>query len=149
MKREAQRRSFRCPSHCRRTFPAQRIGQSRHADGALADPALRTGSKVAAFTDGTLVTIAPHTAVPTQDGLAVGDDVGKAGQLYGSAVPVTASGRTYAIFAATEGGEVGYDVTFTPDAANAGQLSGPVRSIAMCRCKPAQSAASAVMLTPF
>jgi hypothetical protein len=39
---------------------------------------------------------------------------------------------------------VGYDVTFTPDAANAGQLSGPVRSIAMCRCKPAQSAANAV-----
>lgn len=101
------------------------------------------------FTDGSLVTIAPHTAVPTQDGLAVGDDVSKAGQLYGSAAPVIASGRSYAIFAAAEGGEVGYDVTFTPDAANAGQLSGPVRAIVMCRCKPAQSAASAVDADAF
>ena len=101
------------------------------------------------FTDGSLVTIAPHAAVPTQDGLAVGDDVSKAGQLYGSAAPVTASGRTYAIFAATDGGEIGYDVTFTPDAANAGQLAGPVRSIAMCRCRPTQSAATAVDAAAF
>lgn len=96
------------------------------------------------FTDGALVGIVPHTAVPTQDGLAVGDDVSRAGQLYGSAAPVTGSGRTHAIFAATEGGDVGYDVTFVPDAADAGQLSGPVRSIAMCLCKPAQTAASSV-----
>lgn len=92
------------------------------------------------FVDGQMVAIRPHSAVPTQDGLAVGDDISKAGQLYGPSVVEVDNGRTHAIFAVAPDSSIGYDVTFTPDAeAGAGQLLGRVTAIILCRCSPSSS----------
>lgn len=87
------------------------------------------------FRDGLLMAIRPHQPVPTQDGLAVADDVGKAGQLYGSSVVQSEGGRTHAIFPVQQDSDLGYDVTFTPTAP--GALAGPITAIVLCRCKPA------------
>lgn len=94
------------------------------------------------FTDGMLTSIAPRTPIPTQDGLAVGDDVAKAVQLYESSAMQIDGGRTHAVFAVEPASELGYDVTFTPSAA--GQLAGPITTIVLCRCLPAVAAVSDV-----
>src|SRR6185369_1049641 len=84
------------------------------------------------------------------DGLAVGDDMGKAGQLYGTTVAATENGRVHAIFAATEGSGIGYDVTFSPSSsAAAGQLSGTITAIGLCRCKPPQTSFTSVDADEF
>ena len=87
------------------------------------------------FADGKLIRIAPRTPVATAEGLAVGDDVTKAEQLYGPATAATEDGRTHAVFAARDGSEVGYDVTFEPSG-RSGAPAGKVTSIVVCRCKP-------------
>ncbi len=122
------------------------IGMSADQANAI-DPSIdpaRTGTVVIVwrdcdltFTDGTLMSIEPHHASSTQDGLAVGDDAGKAAQLYGSSAVQTDNGRVYAVFAVEPGSELGYDVTFTPD--TIGQLAGPVTRIVLCLCKPSVS----------
>lgn len=89
------------------------------------------------FTDGVLTAIAPRTSIPTQDGLAAGDDVAKAAQLYGSSAVQTDDGRTHAVFAVEPESEVGYDITYTPTAA--GQLAGPITTIVLCRCRSGPS----------
>lgn len=90
------------------------------------------------FSDGVLVAIEPHAGSSTQDGLAVGDDAAKAGQLYGSSVVQREPDRTHAVFAVEPDSDVGYDVTFTPSAN--GQLAGPITRIVLCRCRSAPSA---------
>lgn len=97
------------------------------------------------FTDGVLTAIAPKSAIATQDGLAAGDDVGKAVQLYGSSAVESDDGRTHAFFAPEPDVEVGYDVTFTPAVGSGtGQLSGTITAIVLCRCRPAAAAATDV-----
>ena len=121
------------------------VAEAQSADPSISAPANGTVVVVwrdcdLTFTDGTLVSIAPRGPTPTQDGLAVGDDIGEAEQLYGSTVAVTDKGITHGIFAAADGSEVGYDVTFTPSpSAAAGELSGAIISISICRCRPTES----------
>ena len=121
------------------------VAEAQSADPSISAPANGTVTIVwrdcdLTFTDGTLVSIAPHNPTPTQDGLAVGDDIGEAEQLYGSTVAVTDNGITHGIFAAADGSEVGYDVAFTPSpSAAAGELSGPITTISICRCRPSES----------
>jgi Ca-activated chloride channel homolog len=89
------------------------------------------------FQDGKLISIAPHTGVATLDGLAPGDDVSRAVTLYGRATPQRAGAGTYAIFAADAGAGTGYKISYTPT----GTLTGPIRTIVLCLCKPAASTA--------
>lgn len=95
------------------------------------------------FIDGMLVSIERHKNSSTQDGLAVGDDIAKAGQLYGSSAVQTAGGRTHAVFAAEPDSDIGYDVTFTPK--EPGQLAGPITRIVLCRCRAAVAMSVAVV----
>ena len=121
------------------------VAESQSADPSISAPVNGTVMIVwrdcdLTFTDGTLVSIAPRSPTPAQDGLAVGDDIGEAEQLYGSTVAVTDNGITHGIFAAADGSEVGYDVTFTPSPSSAvGELSGAITSISICRCRPSES----------
>lgn len=87
------------------------------------------------FQDGVLVSIAPHTPVPTAEGLAVGDDVADAVQLYGDAAPSTDDHVTHAVFASRDGSQVGYDVTFEPSRAPT-ELTGTIITIVVCLCRP-------------
>lgn len=131
-------------------FGGLTIGMST-ADAKAVDPAIdpaAAGSVVIVwrdcdltFTDGTLVSVEPHQGASTQDGLTVGDDASKAGQLYGSSAIETDGGRTHAVFAVAPDSDLGYDVTFSPSAAGqlAGQLAGQITRIVLCRCKPAQA----------
>lgn len=103
------------------------------------------------FSDGVLVSIEPHRDASTQDGLTVGDDATKATELYGSSPVQTDGGRTHAVFAAAPDSDIGYDVTFTPRAAD--QVAGPITRIVLCRCKPVASSTTpdprVVTVTPF
>lgn len=127
-------------------FGGLAIGMST-ADAKAVDPAIdpaASGTVVIVwrdcdltFTDGTLVSVEPHQGASTQDGLTVGDDASKAGQLYGSSAIETDDGRTHAVFAVAPDGDLGYDVTFSPSAD--GQLAGQITRIVLCRCKPAQA----------
>lgn len=122
--------------------------QARAVDAGI-DPAA-TGTVVVVwrdceltFVDGTLTAIEPRANRPTQDGLAIGDDAGKAGLLYGASAVQTDGARPHAVFAVEPGSEIGYDVTFT--AAAPGQLAGPITRIVLCRCRPAAAGAASTV----
>lgn len=131
------------------------IGQVRSVDPSVTVAAAGTVVVVwrdcdLTFTDGVLESIEPHRDASTQDGLAVGDDAGKAMELYGSSPPQTDGDRTHAVFPAAPDSDLGYDVTFTPR--GPGESAGPITRIVLCRCRPASATAQdarVLTVTPF
>ncbi len=111
------------------------------------------------FVDGRLTAITSTSAVATQDGLRVGDDVSRAIELYGDGAVQEADGSARMVVPTGDRGESGYAITFVPDSASA-QPRGRVTAIELCLCRPAQSVATSasgssvpateiVKLTPF
>ncbi|MCE5292796.1 MAG: hypothetical protein LLG14_26670 [Nocardiaceae bacterium] len=86
------------------------------------------------FNNGTLVRIAPPSTVKTVEGLGVGDDVKRLGQLFGDVDLTTAAPRSTAVVAVDKEAGNGYEIDFKPT--NVGKLDGTITKIVLCRCGP-------------
>lgn len=93
------------------------------------------------FTDGKLTGIGSTTTVGTQDGLAVGDDAGRAVELYGAGTVESGTDGSARLLVPTGGrGETGYDITFVPEQVAAGTAAGRITRIILCLCRPPEPA---------
>lgn len=90
------------------------------------------------FTNGVLDAISPHNGGRTIDGVTAGDPVAKAAELYGNPLTATENGdgTTTVIFDADPHGDSAYRITATDFAEVNGALSGTIKNIVLCRCKP-------------
>lgn len=90
------------------------------------------------FTNGVLDAISPHNGGRTIDGVTAGDPVEKAKELYGSPLSATPGndGTTTVIFDAAPDTDNAYRITVTDYAEVNGILSGTIKNIVLCRCKP-------------
>src|SRR5690242_18223014 len=86
------------------------------------------------FNNGTLVRIAPPSSVKTVEGLGVGDDVKRLGELFGDVDLTTAAARSTAVVEVDKEAGTGYEVDFKPTAV--GKLDGTITKIVLCRCAP-------------
>ncbi|EQM33267.1 VWA domain-containing protein [Rhodococcus erythropolis] len=124
------------------------VEDARKAAGDLASVS-KTGTVVVewqdcelTFTDGVLVEIAPRTGAVTLDGLAVGQKMQRAAELYGPFTATTNSdGESVAVFPADSEAGTGYRITFTPEGKKADE--GTITRIVLCRCLPATAGSSA------
>jgi Mg-chelatase subunit ChlD len=94
------------------------------------------------FTDGKLTGITSSASVRTQDGLAVGDDVSRAVELYGRGVAQAGNGSARLVVPTGDGGDAGYDITFVPDAADPTAVHGRITTIVLCLCRPTENVAA-------
>ncbi|WP_231984520.1 VWA domain-containing protein [Mycobacterium sp. 852014-52144_SCH5372336] len=94
------------------------------------------------FNDGTLESISPHNHGHTIDGVTVGDPVTEAGNFYGEPLSATpnSDGTTTVIFDADPNSDHAYKMTVDGYTRIGDKLSGTIRTIALCRCKPRASA---------
>ena len=90
------------------------------------------------FTSGVLDAISPHNGGRTIDGVIAGDPVSKAQNLYGRPLVVTpgSDGTTTVIFDADPDTENAYRIIATDFAEVNGTLSGTIKNIVLCGCKP-------------
>lgn len=90
------------------------------------------------FTEGILSSISPHNGGRTIDGLTVGTPVTKAVDLYGKPLSATPNndGTTTVIFDADPATDNAYRMTVDGYTDSGGTLSGTIKTIALCRCKP-------------
>lgn len=95
------------------------------------------------FVDGTLTAIAPRSTIATQDGLAVGDDISRAIELYGDWPTQTEGGSASLVVPTGDGGDAGYKMAFVPNSADANVKQGRIISIVLCLCRPAEPNGSA------
>ncbi|EKF24772.1 von Willebrand factor type A domain protein [Mycolicibacterium hassiacum DSM 44199] len=90
------------------------------------------------FTDGRLVSIAPHDGGRTIDGVATGDDITKAVELYGKPLATTrnSDNTTTVVLDADPNTDHAYRMTVENYAAARDSFAGTIRNIVLCRCKP-------------
>ncbi len=95
------------------------------------------------FVDGTLDFIRPNQGGRTIDGLTVGAQVARAGQLYGPPLASTKNpdGTTTVVFDADPNGDTAYRMDVEGFADANGGLAGTIKTIVLCRCKPRATAA--------
>ena len=91
------------------------------------------------FTDGVLESIRPHTGARSIDGLQVGYPVAVATELYGKPLAANtnddlrgSAGDTTLVYDADPQGDNAYRITIQ----TAGPLTGTIKTITLCRCKP-------------
>lgn len=90
------------------------------------------------FTDGVLNSISPHNAGRTIDGITAGTPVAQAAELYGKPLSATPNndGTTTVTFDADPATDNAYKMTVDGYADNGGALTGTIKTITLCRCKP-------------
>lgn len=90
------------------------------------------------FTDGVVDSISPHNGGRTIDGLTTGMPVTKAVDLYGKPLSATPNndGTTTVIFDADPGTDNAFRMIVEGYADSGGVLSGTIKTIILCRCKP-------------
>lgn len=94
------------------------------------------------FADGVLDSITPHDGGRTIDGVTTDTPIAKAVELYGRPLESTPNndGTTTVIFDADPNTGNAYKITTDNYTDNNGILSGTVKAIILCRCKPSASA---------
>lgn len=99
------------------------------------------------FSDGRLTGISSTSSIRTLDGLAVGDDVGRAVELYGiGPVQAAGAGNSRLVVPTGNNGDAGYDITFVPDSADPTAIRGRITTIVLCLCRPITQVASFSMV---
>jgi Ca-activated chloride channel family protein len=90
------------------------------------------------FANGVLDSIAPHDGGHTIDGVRQGTRLGRATELYGSPLATIANGDgSHSLFyAANDSNPTAYRILVEDFAESGGTVTGTVRSIVLCRCKP-------------
>lgn len=96
------------------------------------------------FVDGVLDSIRPHDGGRTIDGITVGSPVTKAADLYGKPLETSANsdGTTSVVFDADPATSAAYKMAVEGFTSQNGSLSGTVKTVVLCRCKPPGAAAS-------
>jgi hypothetical protein len=95
------------------------------------------------FVDGILDSIRPHNGGRTIDGVGAGSAVSKAADLYGKPLATSANsdGTTSVIFDADPNTGAAYNMGVEGFSSQNGALSGTIKTIVLCRCKPHAAAA--------
>ncbi len=103
------------------------------------------------FVDGALDSIAPHDGGRTIDGVTAGTDMARVTELYCDPVSVEPDQHEviYRADPGNEGSTAAYRIDVDQFTQNGGRVTGSVKTIVLCRCRPQPQAEQVVAVSPM